>query len=63
MSVSVVAGPRNQVQYKKPSNLNGSLGFVFAVEPSPQQNQWLSFVGSNHPQPIAVGITTVGERR
>ena len=35
--------------------------FVFKVGPSPQQNQWLSFVGSNHPQPIAIGITTVGE--
>jgi hypothetical protein len=33
------------------------LVFDFEVEPSPQQNQWLSFVGSNHPQPIAVGIT------
>jgi hypothetical protein len=37
--------------------------FVFKVGLSPQQNQWLSFVGSNHPRPIAVGITTVGERR
>jgi hypothetical protein len=31
--------------------------FVFEVEPSPQQNQWLSFVGSNHPQPVACCVT------
>src|SRR3979411_3061713 len=36
----------------------GLLGFCFKVEPSPQQNQWLSFVSSNNQPPIAVGLTT-----
>jgi len=37
--------------------------FVFRVEPLPQQNQWLGFVGSNHPQPIAQYKSAAGERR
>jgi hypothetical protein len=37
--------------------------FVFEAEPSPQQHQWLSFVGSNHSQPIAECESAAGERR
>jgi DNA invertase Pin-like site-specific DNA recombinase len=49
---NALACPRNQDRYQKPGNLNGLLGFCFQGRTVAQQNQWLSFVGSNHPNQL-----------
>src|SRR3981189_2518054 len=54
--------PATKIDTKNPAISMDCWVFVFKVEPSPQQNQWLSFVGSNHLQPMAVGMITVGGR-
>ncbi len=55
--------PATKIDTKNPAISMDCWVFVFKTEPSPQQNQWLSFVGSNHPQPIAECISAAGERR
>jgi hypothetical protein len=55
--------PATKIDTKNPAISMDCGVFVFKVEPSPQQNQWLSFVGSNHPQPIAECISAAGEPR
>src|SRR5258708_11720234 len=55
--------PATKIDTKNPAISMDCWVFVFKVEPSPQQKQWLSFVGSNHPQPIAECISAAGEWR
>jgi hypothetical protein len=55
--------PATKIDTKNPAISMDCWVFISKVGPSPQQNQWLGFVGSNHPQPITECISAADERR